>query len=138
MIDNSLIPTQNINATDAPQPTATNIGASDASPFQQAASADALKQNTSIQVASNGNPITGGNNVSTGSNAPLILLVATLIVLGLIAAYMLRAFKLPMPKDLEIAEIPEQKVVKKIAKSKPKSKPKPKPKKVARSKRRKN
>lgn len=142
MIEDNSPQAQSLNSTDVPQDATANIGASDASPFQQAANADVLKQNTTIQVASNGNPITGGNTYVAPSSAPLILLAATFIVLGLITAYLLRAFKVSKPKKPEIIEKPTQKVAKETIaahpKPKTKAKPKAKTKKVSRSKRRKN
>jgi hypothetical protein len=131
MIENSLIPSQGVNVTDAPQPTATNVGASDASPFQQAANSDVLKQNTAIQVISNGNPLTGSDGTSSNSSSPILFLLISMAVLVIALIYLvLRATKRPVIAEIEIEEDSKEAVLKKPAKSKviPNSKPKSKPK----------
>lgn len=88
-MDNENIQTQNLGATDTPQ-AASTIGASDASPFQQSANADALKQNKTIQVAPNGRPITGTTFKSGMSGTAILFLIVSSVVLVMIASSVFR------------------------------------------------
>jgi hypothetical protein len=121
-MDSDLTQTQSVNGTDTPQ-AAANIGASDASPFQQSASADALKQNKAIQVTPNGNAITGSSNNAGMSATAIVFIVVSSIVLVMIASSVFRwVMKRPEPVKVEKPEKALQLKLKKDKKKLPRSK----------------
>lgn len=86
MDNTGLNQTQNLGGTDTPQSAAANIGASDATPFQQSASAEALKQNKAIQVVSNGDPIPSVAAATGMSSTAILFIVVSSVVLVMIAS----------------------------------------------------
>ena len=102
MDNTGLNQTQNIGGTDTPQSAATNIGASDATPFQQSASAEALKQNKEIQVVSNGDPIPSVAAATGMSSTAILFIVVSSVVLVMIASSVFHwIMKRPEPVKVE-------------------------------------
>ena len=98
-----------VNSTDTPQPTATNVGASDATPFQQSANAEALKQNKAIQVTPNGKRISGAASHSGMSSSAIIFIIISSVVLVMIASSVFRwIMKRPEPLKANNPEAPKK------------------------------
>lgn len=105
--DPAPITSQPLDNVSSPQPASQQtIGASDASPFQQSANSEALKQNKSLQVVTNGNPVKTSNKSGGSQTGVMVFVVVSSLLLVVVAALVFRW----MMKQPEKSETPQKPV----------------------------
>ena len=108
-MNSDLNPAQNVSPTDNPQAAQNSqVGASDATQFQQSAGADVLSQNKTLQVVTTGTPNAAPVAVAVNNMGWLFAVVIVLAIVAAVAAY-----RMPSKSDKAkaTADVPKEPVI---------------------------